>query len=519
MGVKIFLNDSTARNKASVTQIASRLPRAAVGKKTREQDILDLMDAAMQVPFLMGSGAVVARGVVGPGFDIVEAELGISGSMRKKNKIRDFFNYVSPTQSNIKDTFGPLAKIYTTAFSFRLFGHAAWEIVTDKGTGRPLGFDWIPGVVRPNVEPDGTFKRPAYTQFIRSGNTETKFDIDDPDKIIFFSVPDYAGGIYLAELLALSEYTLPSEIYAALAYRSLHENRDAPYSGFWYTPADIDDDTWERFVSMVQARYTGASNYGRNPIIMKGEGGFKSITPPKEDAPYVGGRELNRKEIQATSGVPGAKYGVDSDTDLQEMRREFYESTLRPSTALMEEVIYTNVCIRLFDAPEWKVRFRRPDFTTAVEDASIELRRIQWGQWSPNEARASRGEPPRGNGDYYLIPKNMDAVMPDGKPGAPDNDPVDDSDGDMSPSDEDRVPDTQPPEVVESRTIKEELKKWKRFALRIVAGKRFEREFVSDVLPKELIEFVSIELQEIGNDATGVSVLFDELIEAIEDDG
>jgi len=516
MSVRIFINDG-ALSKASVTQVASRLPRTVVGRSSREEEILDLMDAVAVVPFLSASGAVVGRGVVGPGFDIVEAELDSGGSQRKRKRILDFFNYVSPMQANVKDIYSPLAKIYTTAFSFRIFGHAAWEIVREEKTGRPLGFDVIPGVIKPNVEPDGRFKKPAYVQYLRVGGVESKSEFASPEDVVFFAVPDYAGGIYMAELLSLTEYTLPSEIYAAIAYRSLHENRDAPYSGFWFTPNDIDDDTFSRFVAMVNSRYTGAENFGRNPIIMKGEGGFKQISTAREDAPYVEGRELNRNEISASTGVPGAKYGIESSSDMRELRREFYESTLRPMMALLEEAIYVNVCIRLFDAPEWKFKFRRPDFTTAVEDASIELRRIQWGQWSPNEARASRGEMPRENGDYYLLPKNMDMVGPDGKPGRPENEPVDDDEGNMEPGEEDQVPATMPPEQpdMEESSIAEELRKWRKFAIRIANGKRFRRQFVPVSLPEEISLYVSGTLDSIGNEPEIIAKFFDEFLEEV----
>ena len=518
MGVKIFVSGLASEKAASIAQVSSRLPRTTTGKSSREEGVLDLMDAVAVVPFLMGSGSVVSRGVTGPGFDIVESEIDANGSQAKRKEIVNFFNYVSPSQKNIKDIFGPLAKVYTTAFAFRVFGHSAWEIIWDKEGGRPLGFDFIPGVIRPNVEADGKFKRPAYVQRLRVGGTETKSEFNNPDDIIFFGVPDFSGNIYMAELLSLAEYTLPSEIYAAVAYRSLHENRDAPYSGFWYTPQDIDDDTFDRFLAMVQSRYTGSANYGRNPIVMKGEGGFKSLSIQRDDAPYIEGRALNRDEISAASGVPSAKYGVgDSGVDLRELRREFYESTLRPVMSLMEETIYRQVCIKLFGAPEWKFKFHRPDFTTAVEDASIELRRIQWGQWSPNEARASRGEAPRDGGDYYLVPKNMDVVGPDGKPGRPENQPVDDNEGDMLPSEEDPVPPTQPPEPVgtDESSMLDPLRKWRRFELRVATGKRFKREFAAPLVPGDLRNFINDSLLDIEDDPDAVAQLFDDVIDIV----
>jgi len=513
MAVRVFIRTDNSSTKA-VAEVQSRLPAAIKGKGSRTNSVLDLMDAAYSIPYLMAPGGVVGRGVIGPGYSVIPHSLDSDGTKIKKRRIEEFFGYVPPVRKNIKDTYGPLSKLYTTAFMFRVFGHAAWEVLRDKKTGKPLGFDIIPGVVKPNIESDGQFKRPAYVQYLRSGNVEVKAEFDNPEDIIYFSVPDFSSGVWLNENLALSDYTLPSEIYAARAYKSLHENRNAPHSGFWYTPPDIDDDTFDRFVAMINRRYTGSENFGRNPLIMKGEGGYKALAISREDAPYIEGRDLNRKEIAATTGVPSPKYGVGVEEvgsgGLQEIRREFYESTLKPVMALLEEVIYRQVCIGLFSAPEWKVSFNRPDFTTALEDASIELRRIQWGQWSPNEARASRGELPRDGGDYYLVPKNMDMVMEDGKPGRPDNEPVDDDQGDMEPREEDTVPDTMPPEKVDQMVA--ELKAWRRFSLRVSKGQRYKREFVAKVIPYGLYKFVHGVLDEIDDDQDQINALFDDVL-------
>jgi len=402
-----------------------------------------------------------------------------------------------------------------------MFGHSAWESVTDKG-GKPIGFNFLPGVIRPNIEKDGRFKSPAYTQYLRSGAGVSKQDIMNPANIIYFSIPDFSGGVWMEESLALTDYSLPSEIYAARAFRAMHENRNAPHSGIWYTPEDVDKDTFDNFVSVIKKRYAGPDNYGRNPIIMKGKGGYEPLSLPNDEAPYKDGREIVRHEVSATVGVPGPKYGADLDqiggNSLSELRREFYESLLRPVMSLLEEAIYIHVCVRLFDAPEWSFKFGRPDFTTAVEDASIELRRIQWGQWSPNEARRNRGEVPRDGGDYYLIPANMNVVDPDAKPGPPDNDPVDDNQGDLEPSEEDPVPDTQPPERTESfSNAIEELKKWQRFAVRVAQGKRYGREFIAEFLPDAVTEKIREYINSLGNDAEGIHEMFEMFIDELED--
>jgi len=516
MSIQVILNQERGKG---VVDISGKIPTSTTGKAYRHNELLDMIDAMYVVPFLMGSGSAVGRGLVGPGFKIVPYDVDSNGAKLKMRRIRDFMNYVSPNQRNIKDSFGALAKLYTTAMMFRIIGSAAWEIVEEEGTGRPLGFDLIPGVVRPNIEPDGTFRRPAYRQYLRYRKSVSVSEFNDPRKVIFFGVPDIGSGVLLSESLSLAEYTLPSEIYSARSFRALHENRSAPYDGFWYTPGDIDDDTFESFVAMIRSRYSGAENYGKSPIIMKGDGGFKSIATDRDDAPYVQGREINRKEISAGTGVPGEKYGVgleDAGTGMKEIRREFYESILAPVTAILEEVMYNRICVGLFNAPEWKIKFNRPDFTTAVEDASIELRRIQWGTSSPNEARIARGERPRDGGDYYLIPSNMTKDTPgDAKPGRPIDDPVDEDSGNMKPEDEDPVPGTQPPERPNDGKIISELLTWKRFALRVADGKRHRRDFVPENIPDSVAEIVHSALDDSGDDPKFVREFFDALIDVL----
>jgi hypothetical protein len=515
MGINVFI----PRKESAITEISGGR-YAATGRSSRVNDILDLQESAYVVPFLMASGGVVGRSVVGPGFDVVQADAEVEGSKAKRNKILKFFNYVPEDRTNIKDEFGPLAKLYTTALMYRMFGHAAWQLLRDENN-RALGFDLVPGVIKPNVDIDGSFLRPAYTQYLRQGKAQVKEEFNDPREIVYFCVPDFGAGIWLADSLALSDYSLPGEIYAARAYKSLHENRNAPHSGFWFTSSEIDDDTFDSFVAMVRRRYTGSENYGKNPIVMKGEGGYTPISVPKDEAPYIEGREMTRKEMSAVSGVPGAKYGVGLENvgagSLEELRREFYESTMRPIMSLIEEVVYRQICVRLFKAPEWKFKFNRPDFTTAVEDASIELRRIQWGQWSPNDARLSRGELPREGGDYYLVPKNMDVVGPDGVPGRPDNEEVDDDQGDMAPAEEDPVPDTQPPEKPDSIIdAVDELRKWRKFELRVARGQRNKRDFVAENLPEPLYIFVLEALKDCKGNVRAIKFLFDDLIMEIE---
>ena len=498
------------RTKAA-SLVKGRPGSSTVGKNSKTSSMLDLIDAAEVVPYLMASGGTVGRGMVGPGFDIVRPLSNDSGTDKEKKILESFFRGTRADSNNFKDVFGPLAKIYTTAFMFRILGVAAWELLRDEA-GNAVGFDLVPGVVKPNIEADGRFRSPAYYQYLRHGSVESKTEFSNPSDIVFFGVPDVGSGIYLSESYSLSEYTLPSEIYAAKAYLSLHENKTSPYQGFWYTPENIDDDTFDQFAELINVRYRGSENYGKSPIIMRGKGGFEYIAPSKDDAPYVEGREVSRKEIAGVTGVPGAKYGHlegQGSTGLKEVRREFYESVLRPVASVMEEAIYHQICVREFGITGWRFMFNRPDFTTAIEDASIEMRRIQWGTSSPNEVRARRGEAPREGGDYFLVPLNMQLIDERGRP----VDPVDDNAGDMKPGEENPVPGSEDPVRVEE--VIGELRAWRKFATRVASGKRFERDFNCDHIPLGLSNYIDGLIDSAGDDIDVIRSIFDDAIDVV----
>lgn len=90
MSVKIYIN-SQDRGKG-LAQVKSRYGSSSPGRRTRIEDILDLMDAVYMVPYLMASGSTVGRGVSGPGYNIVPNDIEVSGSRLKKKKIQSFMN-------------------------------------------------------------------------------------------------------------------------------------------------------------------------------------------------------------------------------------------------------------------------------------------------------------------------------------------------------------------------------------------------------------------------------------------
>ena len=517
MSVLIKTTESIHTGKG-VSQVRGSRSGSKYGKTNKVSDLLDIIDATYFVPFLMASGGTTSRGAIGPGFDIIRTQGDSSGTEAEKQKLKQFFEFVPGEITNIKDNFGALAKLYTTVFMFRLVGVAGWELVRDTTTGEARGFDVISGVLNPNIEPAGQFKNPAYTQYLRYNGVDSKNEFASPNDIVFFGVPDISSGIYLSESNALSGYTIPSEIHAANSYLSLHENRSTPYGGFWHLPENTSDDQFDAFVATITKMYRGSDNYGKSPIVVRGQAGFSYTSPGKDDAPYIEGRELNRNEISGVTGVPGPKYGVGLDkmnvAGLKELRREFYESVLRPVSGIMEEVIYNQICKRLLGITGWRLMFMRPDFTTAIEDASISMRRVQWGEWSPNESRIARGEAPREGGDYYLVPLNM--MMTDNE-GRPLNDTVGGDEGEMEPEEEDPIPGSTSPVQPDTESAISELRAWRKFTVRVIKGDRIDREFIPSVIPIGLYNFILNEVSHANNNIEEVNLIFADAIELIKE--
>jgi len=116
-----------------------------------------------------------------------------------------------------------------------------------------------------------------------------------------------------------------------------------------------------------------------------------------------------------------------------------------------------------------------------VEDATVYMRYMQHGVYSPNEVRRKLGEPPREDdgGNVYYYPSNV------GISGA-------ESDGNMagepdtSPDDPARTPTDD--EYPDSANVLKELRLWRKHVLRAMDGKRSYRKFQRRLLPVELYQ-------------------------------
>jgi HK97 family phage portal protein len=424
--------------------------------------------------------------------------------------------YSDRNWDNIKDFQSFPDKLSQTINSYRLIGQAAWEIIRD-GNGTPIGFDVLSGVVIPNTNDRGYFESPNFRFYPWNKTQPIDYSRND---IVFFYSSGVRGRITGESVYeSLVSTAMISDMFAAISYRSLFENVNSPHNGIWRIDPVTSDEDLDMVVAMLDDMYSGAHNFGRNPVAVRGGLDFVPINSRnKEDAPYIEGRHYNREEFLSVTGVDGNKLGITESSNkanMRETRREFHENTLRPLFVKLEEDIYNQVCIRILNIKGWKFQFNRPDITTAVEQMSIDMRALQWGIQNPNEIRAQRGLEPRAGGDDYYLPLNLAVVNQQGQVidvseghapgegppeekgknnGEPEDKPQDGVDTNNESTDVREPSDERP--VASKFAQVDELKKWRKLHLQMMDGKKpfrpFENKSISSEDANEIAELLAM---------------------------
>jgi HK97 family phage portal protein len=499
-----------------------------------------LRRASYQHSWTRATVMTVARSAVGSGFSIVrhpvfgnvtaENQANKIGDISEIENIYNFFYAPATSGRHIQDYYTTASKIMYTISSLVFYGQAAWEIIYDRN-GQPIGFDPLPGFVFPNVDTEGKFQSPAY--YYRPWNSTKVYEYKRPRDIFYVTWPGTDLSIFgSSEYIAAAETSIPSDIYAAAVYRSHFENINAPFNGFWQISPNTSDEDYKRFVSMIINRYTGVKNFGRNPIVIRGDAEFKEMrSRSNDDAPYLEGRKYNQEEISALSGVSSSKLGLGSNvnrTNFREQRRDFWETTLRPVYAILEEAIYGQVFVKLFNKKEWSLSFNRPDLTTALEDATIYTRYLQNGIMNANEIRSKINLPTRSDEDgwtYYQpaqvhLQTGLDEYGGSKEESSRERDNTSgttDRSGEMQrPSSSDRVSnDDSSKSYAVDLAILSEIKTWKKFALKACDGKRAYRKFETVYLDKDIAEIIEQHIVENMGDKDFIRGFFDEILEEL----
>ena len=464
---------------------------------------------------------VVGRSIVGIGSTLVpDEEYEGYASIASKAKIKRFLDFQNARFENIKDFVSFSSKIAQTAMCLKLLGQCAWEIVRVNGV--PVGFDVVSGFVRPNTDEHGNFLSPPFiaTPWTAKSHHETiGYELED---IAFFFDPGVTGNVTGETTYdSLAVTAIPSDLSAGTSYRELFYNSNAPYNGHWEVDSSVSNDDFDAFYNLLEDRYSGPENFGRNPLIIRGTVDFKPTqSRSSEDAPYLEGREYNRQEISAVTGVDGNKLGVTDSSNkanMRETRREFHENVMRPLVNWLEDEIYRQVFVRILGVKGWRLKFNRPDFMNALEQSTIDSRDIQSGILSPNEVRLKRGMEKRKGGDeFHVAPgSQMPGQGANGDQGEPD--PA------KAKPDDSKVKETERPPRDESDTSKDaamghvkELKAWRKHYLRMMDNKIPEKVFIFRFLSSDFVEPVRNLLNDCEGDFDTVKRVFDAAQDCLE---
>lgn len=454
---------------------------------------------------------IVGRTMTGIDWHLVkDDEFSDQATEEGKAKILSFLNSGFADFSNIKDFIGVRSRFSQTVMLFKLIGQAGWEVIYKNG--EPVGFDVISGYVIPNVDEDGNFRTPAFLCLPWSEKSASDFTVYNQDEVVYFFDPGVSGSITGETAYeALASTAIPADLNASTSYRELFGNVNAPYNGFWVVDPGVADEDYDAFLDLLEERYVGPENFGRNPLVIRGDVRFEQIkSRSEEDAPYLEGRRYSQTEISAVTGVYGNQLGITESSNkanIRETRRGFHENVMRPLISWLEDEIYRQVFVRILGISGWRLVFDRPDFMNALEQATIDNRYVQIGALNPNEVRASLGYPPREGGDDYLV-----------MPGMSTGDDKEES----NPDDDTGSTDIPPPERVprDEESDKEnalsELFVWRKLHLRSMNGKRERKEFEVRHIPKSIGENVGVLLSMAGDDFGFVKRVFASARDAIE---
>jgi hypothetical protein len=489
----------------------------------------DLMDTIQVHGYLRAAMSVIGRTSIGTWWDLVKhSEFKNVARELHKKKLYKFYMMFKKDWDNIKDFYSIAYKVMIGVMYLRYFGQCAYHIVRD-GTGNPIGLDFLHGFVRPNVESSGKFKNPAFIQY-PTRDKKSQVEYDDPKDIVYIVNPDFEGYVTGgSDVQSLTDYALPIDIYLQTAAREYIRNRNKP-EAFYVLDPNISDDAFNDFCEALEDHYSGPGNLGKNPVAVAGELNIKELSRLPSDLPYQEARDSTREETLAVSGVAGAKIGIsseESNANIRELRREFHESSMIPLFRFIEIAFYEQIHIREFGFYGWEFKFKSPDFLTAVERATVDMRYWSIGAVNPNEVRHdSLSKEPRTdeNGDLYVDQlEEMNSPSPLSNPdtGTSPGGREDDPDAPANtgePTDDDQDPPRGDQHDEEILNFIEEVKKFRSFIFNRLKRGRNIRTFQSKIIPKYILDQLNYRFRSIET-FEDADRLFDEIFEPIRELG
>jgi len=486
------------------------------------QDLYTLIDTH---GYLRAAIALIGRSAVGAWWDIVP-DKNYSGREKELHRKKLYRFYAEPagTWNNINDYYNMGYKIVAGAMYLKLFGQVAFHIVRNT-KGEAVSMDHIPGFMVPNVDQFGNFQSPAFRAYPVNGKG-SPVEYENAKDVVYIINPDFAGSpMGSSDLVALADFTFPIDIYLQLLARSYLQNNTRPEL-IYQLPAEISPESFQDFVEEVTTRWRGPSNAGRSPIVVQGDFKVHKIGDLPTDLPYNESRRSTREEEFAVTGVSGPKVGLVEDmtaSGMAEARREFHESVMEPLFRIMEEGLYWQVNVREFGYRDYRFAFNSPDFLTALERATLNMRYYQANSVTPNEIRATISKPPRKDetGDMFLDQLkersseiDYDPVEPQGSP--PEGREEEPDDGD--PTEDSPAPERGDNHDRRTRTdaLISEAHTWKRFAKNRF-GNPGSRDFVPDMFDELSAKEIQKQLDR-ANTKQEIDDIFTRIIQVLRED-
>jgi len=493
----------------------------------------ELMDVIKKHGYIRASMSVIGRSAVGTDWSIVKKDdyIGSAPPLHKKRLLDFYTGAYAKDWKNIRDYRDISFNLMIGVQYLRYFGQVAYHVIRDKSTKRALGMYHLPGLIVPNVDSNGYFRsgQPAFIQY-PSSNPRDRVEFQNPMDIIFITTPSWDGNpLGGTDIEALTEFTIPLDLYLQTGAREYLKNRDKP-EVIYQVASDLNDDAFDTFRRQMEAVQRGSANLGRNPIIMQGDLKVHEMRDLPSSLPYHEGRDDAMEEEMAISGVGAVKLGITkglSHSNMREYRREFHETTMLPMFKILEGGFYEQINVREFGIRGWQFQFDHPDFLTAVEQATVDMRYYAMGVLNPNEMRRNRGDDPRRDelGDLYS--DELQIYMEDrredereglkptgGEQGSPPEGREDEPDspsnvGEPSDSDQDPVRGDQHDDA---QRIISELRAWKNFVLR--RDGKPSRKFNPESIPDDVAQLIE---EQISTSSTSEKIknIFDNAVYAV----
>src|SRR5574341_954104 len=363
----------------------------------------------------------------------------------------------------------------------------------NSGHGNGRGVKWLAWLNPQTVVPIADSQK-GITGYKQTVGAHTR--LFGPEEIIAFrnfNPLDDLGGL---SPLAVALREVNAELQASRFVASFFAN-DARPAGLLTSEQNIPDGEAERVRAWWERLFKGAGNKWKTGVVGGGLR-WQTITFPMTDLALADLRGEDRRAICAAFGVPAALAGAweaATYATAREQKASFYEDTIIPQLEYMAEVLNWSLLPHYPDltARGARLAFDVDSISVLRETAEDTARRLAMlfgaGLITQDEARAELGLKPL----ETLIPRQG------GHAGSPLQPPDDSRSARERGRQAEAGKSARPSNGRKARsgdlpTVRKELSRWERFAVRRVKAGKSLRDFESAIIPPNLKRAIDAEL-------------------------